>query len=54
MVYSDSTSPIEADLSDYSHAELEKVALRLNPRRRKTLGVETPASKLQASVESTA
>jgi IS30 family transposase len=33
--------------------DLDKVALRLNQRPRKTLGFETPASKLQASVAST-
>jgi IS30 family transposase len=40
-------------LSDYTQAELDKVALRLNQRPRKTLGFETPASRLQASVAST-
>jgi hypothetical protein len=40
-------------LSGYSQADLDKVALRLNQRPRKTLGFETPASKLQASVAST-
>jgi len=37
-------------LSGYSQSDLDKVALRLNQRPRKTLGFETPASKLQASV----
>jgi hypothetical protein len=37
----------------YSQSDLDKVALRLNQRPRKTLGFETPASKLQASVAST-
>jgi len=37
-------------LSGYSQAELDKVALRLNQRPRKTLGFETPADRLQASV----
>jgi IS30 family transposase len=45
--------PRKTDLSDYSQADLDKVALRLNQRPRKTLGFETPASKLQASVAST-
>jgi IS30 family transposase len=45
--------PKQTDLSVYSQADLNKVALRLNPRPRKTLGFETPASKLQASVAST-
>src|SRR5258705_1063067 len=43
----------KTDLSVYSQADLNKVALRLNQRPRKTLGFETPASKLQASVAST-
>ena len=42
--------PKRTDLSDYTQAELDKVALRLNQRPRKTLGFETPASRLQASV----
>jgi IS30 family transposase len=45
--------PKKTDLSSYSQADLDKVALRLNQRPRKTLGFETPASKLQASVAST-
>ena len=45
--------PKKTDLSAYSQADLDKVALRLNQRPRKTLGFETPASKLQASVAST-
>jgi IS30 family transposase len=39
--------------SGYSQSDLDKVALRLNQRPRKTLGFETPASKLQAGVAST-
>jgi IS30 family transposase len=46
--------PRGTDLSDYSQAQLNQVALRLNQRPRKTLGFQTPASKLQASVASTA
>ena len=42
--------PKRTDLSVHTQAELDKVALRLNQRPRKTLGFETPASKLQASV----
>src|SRR5712675_1416842 len=42
--------PKKTDLAGYSQADLNKVALRLNQRPRKTLGFETPASKLQASV----
>jgi IS30 family transposase len=45
--------PKKTDLSGYSQADLNKVALSLNQRPRKTLGFETPASKLQASVAST-
>jgi IS30 family transposase len=41
------------DLSAHSQAQLDQVALRLNQRPRKTLGFETPASKLQATVAST-
>jgi IS30 family transposase len=44
--------PRKTDLSGYSQADLDKVALRLNQRPRKTLGFQTPASKLQASVAS--
>jgi IS30 family transposase len=45
--------PRRTDLSGYSQSELDKVALRLNQRPRKTLGFETPASRLRASVAST-
>jgi IS30 family transposase len=45
--------PKKTDLSDYSQSDLDKVALRLNQRPRKTLGFQTPASKLQESVVST-
>ena len=45
--------PRGTDLSDYSQAQLNQVALRLNQRPRKTLGFQTPTSKLQASVAST-
>ena len=45
--------PKKTDLSGYSQSDLDKVALRLNQRPRKTLGFETPASKLQASVAPT-
>ena len=45
--------PKKADLSGYSQSELDEIALRLNQRPRKTLGFQTPADKLQASVAST-
>ena len=45
--------PRGADLSGHSQAHLDQIALRLNQRPRKTLGFETPASKMQASVAST-
>jgi IS30 family transposase len=45
--------PKGTDLSGYSQAYLDKIALRLNQRPRKTLGFETPADKLQASVAMT-
>src|SRR5580692_9768430 len=45
--------PRGTDLSPVSQAQLDQVSLRLNQRPRKTLGFETPASKLQASVAST-
>ena len=45
--------PRGTDLSVHSQTHLDQIALRLNQRPRKTLGFETPASKLQASVAST-
>jgi len=45
--------PKKTDLSVYSQAHLNKIALRLNQRPRETLGFHTPADKLQASVAST-
>jgi IS30 family transposase len=42
--------PKRTDLSVYSQAKLDEVALRLNQRPRKTLGFQTPADRLQASV----
>ena len=45
--------PKKADLSCYSQSGLDEIALRLNQRPRKTLGFETPADRLQASVAST-
>jgi IS30 family transposase len=45
--------PRGTDLSSISQEQLDQVELLLNQRPRKTLGFETPASKLQASVAST-
>jgi IS30 family transposase len=45
--------PKNADLSCYSQSDLDEIALRLNQRPRKTLGFQTPADRLQASVAST-
>jgi IS30 family transposase len=45
--------PKKTDLSVYSQADLNKIALRLNQRPRETLGFQPPASKLQARVAST-
>ena len=38
--------PKQSDLSEYSQAELNQIALRLNQRPRKTLGFSCPADKL--------
>ena len=43
--------PKGTDLSGYSQAYLNKVALRLNQRHRKTLGFETPADRLRAVLQ---
>ena len=45
--------PKRTDLSRYAQSDLDKVALRLNQRPRKTLGFETPASRLRATVAMT-
>ena len=45
--------PRGTDLSPISQAQLDQVALCLNQRPRKTLGFQTPASRLHASVAST-
>jgi len=45
--------PKKADLSRFTQSDLDEIALRLNQRPRETLGFETPASRLQASVAST-
>jgi IS30 family transposase len=45
--------PKKADLSSFSQSELDEIALRLNTRPRQTLGFQTPADKLQASVATT-
>ena len=43
--------PKGTDLSGYSRAYLNKIALRLNQRPRKTLGFETPADRLSAVLQ---
>ena len=40
--------PQGTDLAEYSQAYLNRIALRLNQRPRKTLGFETPADRLRA------
>ena len=45
--------PKGTDMSGYTQADLNRIALRLNQRPRKTLGFETPASKLMAAVAAT-
>ena len=45
--------PRGTDLAPITQAQLDQVELRLNQRPRKTLGFQTPASRLQASVAST-
>jgi IS30 family transposase len=42
--------PKGKDVSGFTQSQLNKVALRLNQRPRKTLGFKTPADKLQACV----
>jgi IS30 family transposase len=43
--------PRGTDLSCFSQADLNKIALRLNQRPRKTLGFETPADRLRAVLQ---
>ena len=45
--------PRRTDLRGYAQSELDAIAMRLNQRPRKTLGFETPASRLRASVAPT-
>ena len=40
--------PRRTDLSRFSQAYLNRIALRLNQRPRKTLGFDSPADRLQA------
>jgi IS30 family transposase len=44
--------PKKTDLSGYSQAHLDRVALKLNQRPRETLGFQTPADKLNSCVAS--
>lgn len=43
--------PAGTELSQYSQTDLNRIALRLNQRPRKTLGFQTPASKLYETVD---
>ena len=43
--------PKRTDLSDYSQSYLNKIALRLNQRPRKTLGFEMPVDRLRAVLQ---
>jgi IS30 family transposase len=43
--------PRGTNLSQFSQAQLNKIALRLNQRPRKTLGFETPADRLRAVLQ---
>ena len=45
--------PRRTDLSGYTQAQLDAIALRLNTRPRKTLGYRTPAVTLSETVAST-
>jgi IS30 family transposase len=45
--------PKRTDLSGYSQAQLDNIAMKLNLRPRQTLGFETPVHKLVASVAPT-
>jgi IS30 family transposase len=46
--------PKRTDLSEYSQADLNKIALQLNQRPRKTLGFRCPADKFGECVALTA
>jgi IS30 family transposase len=45
--------PKKTDLSGYTQAQLDRVALQLNQRPRETLGFRTPAEKLRETVATT-
>ncbi len=45
--------PKGKDLSEVTQLQLDKIALRLNQRPRKTLAFQTPADKFRACVAST-
>jgi IS30 family transposase len=46
--------PKGTNLSPYSQADLNRIAVRLNQRPRETLGFQTPAAILEAGVALTA
>ena len=46
-------SPTGTDLSTYTQADLDAIALKLNTRLRETLGFQTPGAILAACVAST-
>ena len=43
----------KTDLSVYTEADLDQVAMHLNQRLRETLGFQTPAAELRESVATT-
>ena len=46
-------SPAASNLTNFSQAQLDGIALRLNTRPRMTLGYQTPAAKLAKIVTAT-
>jgi len=49
--FTSAETPRGTDLSRFSQAYLNKIALRLNQRSRRTLGFETPADRLRAALQ---